>query len=357
MLVDAANPDPGLPAAGEIHVGALLPSAAPLADLDLAVGALAASTHLNACPYAAVDARDYGVASLELVQHGDAISGFTPRVLDAVGLIETTVEGLAADMEAIIRGEILGGSIVQIRTTLDVDLRTAVAPLLTGVRSDPAGIVTVDLDAGEIRVNLANLLTGQPHGLNGRAPNTELLDAQFSAAAAPQVVSIVNGLLAGLVDDVVAVVDATLAATPMEIFVGTALANLPLFRIWGTLGDLHLSLLSSDADATILTRVLNAIVALVASTITTSVDGLALSMIGDVSAVGDGLGASLQALDALSLMVNVQPDQPGAPPGPAVAAGTVQVSALRVGVLSGIADGASLRLATATAGPNALRAA
>ena len=70
------------------------------------------------------------------------------------------------------------------------------------------------------------------------------------------------------------------------------------------------------------------------------------------AAVGAGIDAALDALDAFSLMVDVQPDQPGASPAPTVPAGTYEVGAFRLGVLDSLLPPTYLSFARAAAGLN-----
>src|SRR5690606_2970940 len=73
IMVGESNPDPGLPGTGTLHLAGLAPTVTPLADLRLELGALAASAVLDACPTPATVTRDYGIASLHLMQDGPAI--------------------------------------------------------------------------------------------------------------------------------------------------------------------------------------------------------------------------------------------------------------------------------------------
>lgn len=357
VLVNASNPDPGLPSAGRIHLGGLLPSVAALADLDLVVGAVAASSVLDACPFELAVARDYGIASLELVESGAAISGLYQTIVDAVAAVDATVEGLRTSLVQPVLG-LLGAlsflGVLSVTVDLDVNLEAALAPVLAGTRSDPQGIVTLDLQAGEIRVNLANLLGGA-HGLNGRDPNSELLDGEFFATLLPQVTSIVGDLLAELVDDVVATVQVTLDNTALTVRANALPilgSGIEVLRIEGTLSNLHTSLVNGALNGSL---ILGTVVGIVTSTVTGAVGALTSTLNGAVAGVGSALEGALLALESLSLVVNVQPDQPAAPPVPPVPPGAAQVSALRVGVLPIISPNTFITLATATAGPAAPR--
>lgn len=343
VLVSAANPDPGLPSTGEIHLGGLLPTVAPLADLDVDIGAVAASSVLDACPFTLMAAREYGIASVELVESGEAVSTLYQTIVDAVDVVQTTVNALETTLLTLVLS-----LLVQVEVDLHVDLQAALAPVLSGLRRDAEGIVTLDLQAGEIRVDLANLLGG-PYGLNGRPPNTELLDDVFFQSLLPKVTGIVTDLLTELVDDVVSTVQATLDNT--SLLIGASLLGLPILSIGGTLSDLDLTLLGIDLS--LVGDVLGAVVGLVTSTVTGAVDTLTTTLNGAVASVGAVLDAALRALDVVSLMVNVQPDQPGAPPGTVVPDGMAQVTALRLGVLPVLSANTYVTLATASAGPNA----
>jgi len=103
---------------------------------------------------------------------------------------------------------------------------------------------------------------------------------------------------------------------------------------------------------------------------TAIVDDLTSVGLGAVTTAGDSIASAAQPLltaldtlvdalpDVLSVMVNVQPDQPGAPsgipvdPGPPGATPSYSVSALRISLVDALSPGgvASVSLATSTVG-------
>ena len=220
--------------------------------------------------------------------------------------------GLLKALGAVVSGLGLGGIRGDVYLEgLDLDA------LLRGLIAEPlvADAITIDLAAGRILVDLDGLL-GQP--LNGAAPNTELL---LNDTVVNAIVDNVTGLLQTWVSEV-------------------------LDRIESALNGL-------------VTPLLNGIAGLLTTTLFGVVDSLFTTLGDTVGAIVTALSTVLRPLPSVvSLMVNVQPDQPGAPGDLAAVAdpattGRYRVSALRLGLLDPFGSGGLVYayLGTATVGP------
>jgi len=423
------------PEFGTLHLGSLLEAGLGSAlsdivttgvtDLELGIGAVAGSAVLDGCGaawtgdvYEALD-RDYAIAGLDL-GIGSPLVGDLVTGLDAVlGDLEADVAALAGD-QSVLNG-ILGGVVglvsgllgslglgtptVELALTIDL---AAARGLLTETITDGNGIVELDLDGGTIGVDLAALL-GEAYGgdgLNGLAPNTQLLiDAPVLAALEDAVTDAV----AGLVDDLVLVVERALDLVRVE-----ATVHLPILSgLLLSLGVLDVTVDASlasllDGSAVVgvelieddgLLCLLNvcALLNTLVSGVTGITQGLAAAIGGVVSGalatLGEGLDATLDAavdeplgdllglLDAtlgvllgpdgvLSLTVNAQNDPdpaaigaspelpswtgiPGEPSTTAAgfATGRYDIAALVLGVVGAI-DAVELVLARASVGAN-----
>lgn len=121
------------------------------------------------------------------------------------------------------------------RLVLPTNLETTLNALLGEPLEDANGLVQIDLEAGTIHVDLAQLLGGS--GLNGLSPNTLLL----TAAHVNTIVATITTLLDSLVDKVVAAVlglDLTIDFDPtVSAILGTVSGNLDV-KVNGTLAQL-----------------------------------------------------------------------------------------------------------------------
>lgn len=292
----------------------------------------------------------------------------------------------------------VGGTV----TVTGLNLANSVSALLTTPLTD--GVVTVDLQSGLIDVDLDALLPS----LNDAAPNTEIV---LNNAVLNPIVTRVGALLDNWSSQVTAALTAAVRAATLTIdldavvaapgvtvpsipplppvvlpglnvlnvgidFTGTVGAVLdgaavfsvtaaaagvtgPINTLLAALGLPTLTSLISTVTAlgpTLATVTANSITSTVLAAITTLGTTLATS----VNAVLTALGSVVNALPSvLSIMVNVQPDQAGAPAGTDyIAAGpdsTAQyaVSALRLGLapFATPASVATVTLGTASAGP------
>lgn len=347
-------------------------------------------------------------------------TGSSGSILNALtasgGLLDTVLHGsVLSSLPGLSLTSVTGTT-----TISGIDLAPLQA-LLTETVRDPDGLLSIDLGTGEVHLDLAALLgdldpTTSAERLNGLAPNTELLLNQdvvdtLSAHAA----TALDAWAATVVDTLRTAIRGASVTVTLNVGLGLPVPALlgggtvPLADITvgviGALGSIvdgdaadvtltqSVSLLGSSLLNTVLgllgiTNILNtlttgvvnpllagltgAVAAPLTSTllsIPTTLSGTLLGTSGVVPQLVDGLVAPIaQTLiptlfgpDGLvSLTVNVQPDQPGAPEGtaftPASDTATAQYaeSALRLSV-GDVASGAGglviLTFASASAGP------
>ena len=364
--------------------------------------------------------RDYGIASLDLAVDSPLIATLIPKVQTTIGTLNTalanlqgptgliagTINSTLTGVGGVLAGLNLGSSSGTVSLSA-IDL-TAVNALLSGpgaILSD--GVVSVDLadPNGTITVNLAELVGG-PDQLNNLSPNTELI---INAAVINDILTRVGNLIQGWVNDVSDALMASISAiqlavnlttrvgisalgidiisvnvtlntdlgelitpdgTPPVVGVTATALSLGLLgaAVAAVLSGLGLGSLSSivngiNASVTLPGDLLAAITSTVVTQLVTPVTTLVTDLTAVVTQLVTALGAVLGSLPSvLSVMVNVQPDQAGAPPGvsytaavPPNASKEYVVSALRIGLLDGgIGSMVHLELATAAAGVNAI---
>lgn len=413
ILVSETTPGPQVPQPATIDLTDLLPAVAGLDQATLEIGAVAASVQLDGCaalqeqiwgitPSQAVAQRDYGIAGMEVVLDAPAVGALAGAVTAAVGDLDTAVGALVGQ----------GGLIAQnLRTTLGLtapgvsiasmagnvaitglDLSATVEPLLD-VTLQGDGFA-IDLANAQILVDIERL-TGP---LNGAGPNTELV---LSAGVITDIVAEAGTLLDDWAEDVTGALRAALRDAQLGIDLTTSVAaagyTLATVRLGvdATIGQVL------DGDATIGVSLSNQPTGLIVGTINLALGALGLPTLSSVLTALSGsggalttglanllttelmdrvtsLGATLSALAGpvvdvlagvlnelpavLSVMVNVQPDQGGAPPGISfVAAGPrstaeYAVTALRIGLADVAApdDIAHVLFATGSAGPTTL---
>lgn len=397
-----------------------------IADLSLEIGAIASSATLDGCAAewsgtATALTRDYLVAGLDLGFASPAVATLNGAATDAVSTLLTGVDGLLANAEAALSTAVVNGlttllnglittpglSLGQVSVTAST-VTLNPAPLLA-VLEEPLtdGVVTVDLDAGTLSVDLA-ALAGEVHqssdGLNGLDPNTPVISAEVLTALLDRVGRLLRdpatetGLLYDLERAAAKMVldaqvhiaaDATIRAqvllvtldaadvgVTIDATVGDLIAEPPHAEVGVTAAVLNGGLLGSllapvnELVATILSSLggsieqtlLPTLGAVLRTTLVEPATGLIGTMTTTlVSAVSAALGTLDSELELtsqlVSITVNAQPDQP---PGPAppypIDAGEYAVSALRIGVVDGPAAGAAsilaLFLASSTVGPN-----
>jgi hypothetical protein len=362
--------------------------------------------------------RQYGIAGLDLATDSPLVTGLVPQAQTAADAVTSAVAGLQGTSGGIaqaITGALTGvggvlaglnlGAVSGGVTLTGLDL-TPVDGLLTGpgtVLSD--GVVTVDLTDpdGTVLVDIAEL-AGGPDQLNNLAPNTELV---INAAVINDVLARVGALVQGWVDDVTDALLAAISGIALHVDLTTAVGisslGIDILSVHVTLDTdlgellvpdgtppavgvsataLDLGILGAAVATVLATLGLGSLsslvtgintsatlpgdlLAAVTSTVTTTLTSLVDDLISDLTAVATQLvtvlGTVLNPLPTvLSVMVNVQPDQPGAPSGygytgasPPATSLEYLVTALRIGLLDGVLDEpVYLNLATASVGPN-----
>ncbi|MFB8892592.1 choice-of-anchor G family protein [Microbacterium plantarum] len=411
VLVSDTTPPASLPARARVGLSGILPAVTGIADANLEVGAVAASSQVDGCallrdqlwgetaPASAV-VRDYGIAGLGLQLDAPVVQSLVSTTTTAVntlggvvgqltgpgGLIGSSIgAGVDAGLPGILTTTV-GGNV----SITGLDLLGSVATLLTTPLTD--GVVTIDLQAGSIDVDLDALLPS----LNNAAPNTEIVlnDAVLNPIVDRAGVlldnwssQIVAALTAELREATVTVaLEAVVAAPGIGILPGLTVLSADIGFV-GPLGALldGTAVLTIDAEAAgavgpintllsalglptvtqLLTTVgglSSGLVSTLANTLTTTITG-ALTTLGGtlataVTAVITALGSVVDALPSVvSLMVNVQPDQPNAPPDATFTAASgesiaeYKVAALRLGLADGLGGIAATTFATASAGP------
>jgi hypothetical protein len=390
---DPANP----PVMATVDLGSLVP--ATLAGMTLSVGSVSSLARLTHCGaigngwLGPLDQplleRAYGISRLdlnaELPALGSAVSGMDQLLngvqpsLDAavVDLGTSIVGGLSTAAGPLLGALTLGGVDAQV-TVAPVDLASLRA-LLSSTLTDDRGLLTVELATGTVRVDLAKSVGGAT-GLNGMGPNSEVIVnqaivAELSASLA-QVLGDWQANITSLLVDAIRGTSVTVNATVHTLAAGIPLADIGLSLgpvSVGHLLDLHNSVPGTPAVPVttvvtilgldplgILTPTVNILASGLASTLA-SITGKALDDVltsGIVNAfnnsaaalvgpVADSLATALQPVSAvLSIMVNVQPDQP---PYPGPATTNFEVQALRLALINDL-NTLNLSLATASVG-------
>jgi hypothetical protein len=420
VLVSASTPPADLPEPATISLDQLLPAATGIADVNLQVGAVGASSQLDGC--AALRSklwgdgsvtgitRDYGVAGLGLQVDSPLVGSLVSTVTDSV---DTTIGDLTDAIDALTgsNGALSNQIAADIGLTLPLglahtaltgtvtisglDLQAAVDSLLS-LTTLSDGAVTIDLTSGQIDVDLTQLISPGPDGMNNLPPNTELV---VNAAVLNAITARVGALLDNWTGQIVTALTNAIRGATLDVDLTTQVdllaglvpildLNVSLHAPIGAVLD-DTTTFSVDVDLLGLTPVLNGLLAplgLSVASLTGILDGLVTGLIAptanlltnDLLDLVTNLGGTLAGITApivtavgtivdalpsvVSVMVNVQPDQAGAPPGATFDPGTAHstpeyvVSALRIGLASfdTPADVAHIVFGTASAGPVAV---
>lgn len=410
VLVSDSTPDADLPRPATIDLTDLLPAITGLDTATLDVGAVAASSQLDGCaalleqvwgvpPAQPVSQRDYGIASLGVTLDAPAVGALTGAVTTTVGQLETAVAGLVGQNGLIAQNlrsalalrvpGIAAASMTGTVTISGLNLQSTVAPFL-GLQLQGNGF-TIDLANGRILVDLERL-TGP---LNGAAPNTELI---LNAGVVNAMVAEAGALLDDWADDVTDALRTAIRNAQLKITLSTSVSAAGYTLATVSLGvDAKIGAVM-DGTATIGVTLSNQPTGVIVNTINAalSVAGLPqlTTILNTLTASGSALtaslanllttqlfdrittlGATLSTLSApvvsvladvvnalprvVSVMVNVQPDQAGAPPSPTSIAATSRstaeyaVTALRLGLADFAVpdDVAHVLFGTGSAGP------
>jgi hypothetical protein len=413
ILVSETAPGSQYPQPATIDLTGLLPTITGLDEAVLEVGAVAARSQLDGCaalqeqvwgvaPTQAVVHRDYGIAGLGVVLDAPAVAALTGAVTTAVGDLDTAVgalvgqsgliaQNLRTNLALAVPGVVAAGMAGDVAIT-GLDLSATVSPLLDLTLSGDG--FAIDLANARILVDVERL-TGP---LNDAGPNTELL---LDAGVINDIVAEAGVLLDDWAGDVTDALRAAIRDARLGIDLTTSVSAAGY-----TLATVRLGLDATigqvlDGDATIGVTLSDQPTGLIVGTINVALAALELPTLSSILSVlgGSGgalttvlanllttelmdrvtsLGATLSALSApvvevlsdvlnalptvVSLMVNVQPDQEGAPPGSSFVAGGPRstaeytITALRLG-LADVAvpeDFAHILFATGSAGPVSL---
>lgn len=410
VLVSDSTPDADLPRPATIDLTDLLPAITGLDTATLDVGAVAASSQLDGCaalleqvwgvpPAQPVSQRDYGIASLGVTLDAPAVGALTGAVTTTVGQLETAVAGLVGQNGLIAQNlrsalalrvpGIAAASMTGTVTISGLNLQSTVAPFL-GLQLQGNGF-TIDLANGRILVDLERL-TGP---LNGAAPNTELI---LNAGVVNAMIAEAGALLDDWADDVTDALRTAIRNAQLKITLSTSVSAAGYTLATVSLGvDAKIGAVM-DGTATIGVTLSNQPTGVIVNTINAalSVAGLPqlTTILNTLTASGSALtaslanllttqlfdrittlGATLSTLSApvvsvladvvnalprvVSVMVNVQPDQAGAPPSPTSIAATSRstaeyaVTALRLGLADFAVpdDVAHVLFGTGSAGP------
>lgn len=406
--VDATGTADGsatMPRSASINLASLIPAAT--ADMTLDVGAVASSAEVDACVLVngwpapnpvPVANRAYGIAGADL---NAGVPSVQPMTAAATSAIDDAVDDFAAldDVGGQVRTAVnagISGLVQGSAVSLEVGTVSTVMTIgalnlsglpqhLTGSISD--GVVTIDLSNSSAAVDLA-ALRGGASGFNGLPPNTVV---GIDEVLLTEVSQRTTALLADWSSDTVLVleqaVQAATFAMQTEVVLGSdvpLLGTVDVARLTISYGTTVGAFLGGTGPApTINTQVLNGglpgLNTLLAPILTALNDGAGTVVQGALdpalqgasgviptaeaviegatAGVVDELGTLLDPLDGiLSLTVNVQPDQPGAPATAAAAGasapGEYKVSALRVATVGNTAE---IYLATSSAGPVVFR--
>ena len=174
----------------------------------------------------------YTLADLNLDFTSPAIAGLSGKVAEALGPLDAQIAGLDGsngELAQTVNGVVskispllnLTGAHAKVSANVSVDLNAALQPLLTGVYGN--GAVTFNLQTGEVKVNLAQLLGGN---LNHEPVGTEVL----SDKVVSEILNGITGTVDTLADQIVAKAKDVLnnAAVNVDATVNVATPQAPL---------------------------------------------------------------------------------------------------------------------------------
>src|SRR5690625_4534824 len=200
-----------------------------LTQASLELGAISSSATLDSD---GGPVGDYQIADGQLTLKSNAIGELSDLLSDALdeisqpinalvgqgGLIDETLDPLLNGLADTLNSILLGiGSIDElgVTTTVDVDLQGALNSILDQPLTSEDSAVTIDLDSGEIILDLARLVQDTQGGdydgtLNNLPPNTELLGPDVIQAAldgVSRVIDDIPGLVVSAIQDALHAVD------------------------------------------------------------------------------------------------------------------------------------------------------
>lgn len=390
---DPSNP----PVMATIDLGDVAP--ASLAGMTMDIGATSGIAGLTLCGDLGNDwlgpldqpltNREYNITSLALNAELPALNSAVTGIDQLLDGVQSTLDGVHGELESHMAAGLAeaGAPLLGALSIGDIDVHVTMTPvdlapvraLLTRTLTDDRGLLTVDLGTGTVRVDLAKTVGGA-YGLNNLNPNTQIVlnDAMVTelSTALAQVLDdwqdqVISAVLSAI-RDVSVTIDATVEVVKGGVLVAEIDLGMGPVAV-GNLLDLHNSVpdmaaVTVTSEVTILAAdplgLIAAEVAILASPgLTDALPGIAGDAFDDVviaealhefsdsatallSPAADSLTATLQQLGSvLSILVNVQPDQPGHP-DPA-GANPFSVSALRLAIVDDL-NSLDLLLGTAS---------
>ncbi|VXB25407.1 choice-of-anchor G family protein [Frigoribacterium sp. 9N] len=413
--VTPTTPASSLPGPARIGLTSVLPASTALDRADLTVGAVASTATLDGCR--ALESRiwgdgsvtgvtrDYGVAGLALELHSPAVAGLSGQVSSTVTSLNTAVTrlvGVDGTISGTVKTGVLGtvnaltnllslGSVSGDVSISGLNLQTAVDPLVAGSLTSADGTVTITPATGLVTVDLAKL-SGPSGGINGLAPNTEIV---LSATAMNAITATVSGLLDGFTSSLVTALRAAVDKATLNVALRVDLTAtllgvaVPVLKVdvvvQGSLSQVLASPSTAKASVTgtvlpvlglgaALSAVLNGLLTPLANSAPTLVGSIAslltTTLVTPITTLGTTLSTALAPVvtavgtlttrlpSVLSLRVNLRPDQAGYPGGVVTTApadkwstSPYQVGALRVALSAGATTVNSIDFATSRVGP------
>lgn len=337
----------------------------------LEVGALASRAEHNDGELV----RNYQLAGAELVFSSPLVGAFTDD-------LEGVTSGLGEALEESLGSTGALGDVTEALEVINLDLGVLTAGVeessiaidgldealaelndrtLQGTVSSDTGLVEVNLETGEITVDLEQVMTG---GLNDQDPNTSLLDATTIERITDELATVLGNVVTDLRDDLIATLDEidltinldlTLEAALIDLADGGATVNGSLASFLGLVDESPA--ITSDLDllgllplGELLTPLLNQVVGVLGNVVGGTVNPI-IDQLGDATSglLGDLLGTLDPVLEGvLSQLVQVTINEQGET---VLSNNDAQyVSALSVSLLPQPdgTDAANLSLATST---------
>ncbi len=343
---DAASLDL-TPLVGQVVAGNLVD------QLRVDVGALASSADQDGQSVVT----DYVVADAQLDVRSPLVAALTTDLAGAVDGLSTSLNsagaGLSLDLNIVNLANVAVGPVAVSVSGVGSALDAVTDPILSSTRTSPDGLVTVDLQSGQVSVDLDAL------GLNNQPANTLVL----TSANIDRITVAVSEILNGVANEVNQAVVGALSSAQVSVTAGLAV-DLPILpdlngnvTLTGTLASflggsgipapsivVNVPGLSTAISTPLVGQLASGLVPLVgtalSNTINAATSGITGLVTGAVTTLSPGLATVLSS--AAQLVVNTQPS-PGA-----FGQGSTTVSALSVIVLPQLAGPVALDLATSS---------
>ncbi|GAA1846787.1 hypothetical protein GCM10009813_06110 [Brevibacterium marinum] len=308
-------------------------------ELSLELGAIASTADSNG----EADNSEYVVADGILTVSSPAVSDISSTLTELVdGTGETLEEvigdeglvndlaGLGLDIDVLAAAVEIGGE----NTTVTVEVRDALNSVVENVINealeDQSGIVSIDLESGDIKIDLAKIVEGgNGEDLNGLDPNTQVLTSDTISKITTAVADALGELTGKVTETMTEALNEVhlvieLPASIELLNVGAANGKVTVDATLGQLAgtdntdpivDTDLSLLGVPVGTVLnaitqplITAVLNITEPLVGGILTATVDELSGSVTGIVDPLLDNLDPVFGALNqVVELTINEQP--------------------------------------------------